>query len=1018
MTTQERLTELLWADCELDILRALHHPFIHFLGAGTLSRESFQFYIAQDAHFLAAFSLAYTAAARKAAKLNDKTIAAQLLTLHEGVAKELELHGSYAKEWGVDLADMLHPSKATKAYVDFLEEVAETEDVVYILAAMLPCSRLYGFLGEELAAAYPQASHAYTDWILTYSSPAYLALPAIKEALLDNLGHNADFGRLRKLYRTAMQLELDFFQAASMTHASPRVGVLVLDFDETLTVSDSTSVIIETAIEAAETTAKKGEKASVREGLEAKRDELVKNYAGERDALLDDLLPTAEPSTPPPFDMTWMAEFVDELSSFDRRMNTAVIDSGILAGVPANALARKGRTVPIQKGAVSFLRQARQAGVVTHVVSVSWSAEMVRGALRGRIGVAHSEETARPGQVVVHANDLECSDGLSTGRLERRIECGVDKAAVLDSLLLKKAARRQGPGGRSLSVYVGDSMSDLAPLLSVDLGIVIGQNKLLRRVASAAGITLKPLVAAPLEGKSEEGTLYEARSWPEVEAFLFGSSAAQPPPIQVPRVLTIAGSDSGGGAGIQADLKTFQACGVYGASAITALTEQNTHGVRGFHTVPIQNLKGQIDAVLEDIGADVVKTGMLPTAEVVEAVADRIVEHRVSCLVVDPVLISTSGHSLGDSDVARALVDRLFPLATIITPNLPEASAILGDMPITDLEGMKAAAIDLHALGPQCVLVKGGHLQQDGGEALDVLYDGETVQVVAGPRIDTPNTHGTGCSTASAIAAELAKGASPVQAVQAAKAYVSGALQASAALRIGSGSQTPFNHGYATADWSAQEQASRLDLRLYAVTDPRQNERMRRSNVEAVSAAIDGGITVVQLREKDVDGGDFLAEAVAVIKIARPRGVPVIINDRVDVALAADADGAHIGQSDLPAAAARRLLGPNKILGVSCKTVEQAVTAEAAGADYVGSGAVYATNTKDSPIMPLERLADICAAVSIPVVAIGGITADNAAPTIEAGCAGVAVVSAIFGAEDPKAAAAGILEIVDSKLGL
>ncbi|EIE20255.1 hypothetical protein COCSUDRAFT_2352, partial [Coccomyxa subellipsoidea C-169] len=463
-----------------------------------------------------------------------------------------------------------------------------------------------------------------------------------------------------------------------------------------------------------------------------------------------------------------------------------------------------------------------------------------------------------------------------------------------------------------------------------------------------------------------------------------------------PRVLTIAGSDSGGGAGIQADLKTFQACGVYGASAITAVTEQNTHGVRGFHTVPLQTLRGQIDAVLEDIGADVVKTGMLPTAEVVEAVADRIVEHRVSCLVVDPVLVSTSGHSLGDSDVARALVDRLFPLATMITPNLPEASAILGDRPITDLEGMKAAAIDLHALGPQCVLVKGGHLQQDGGQALDVLYDGETVQVIAGPRVDTPNTHGTGCSTASAIAAELAKGASPVQAVHAAKAYVSQALQASAALRIGSGSQTPFNHGYATADWTSKDQVSRLDLRLYAVTDPRQNERMHRSNVEAVSAAIDGGVTVVQLREKDADGGDFLAEAEAVIKIARPRGVPVIINDRVDVALAADADGAHIGQSDLPAAVARRLLGPHKILGVSCKTVEHALAAEAAGADYVGSGAVYATNTKDSPIMPIDRLADICAAVSIPVVAIGGITADNAAPTIEAGCAGVAVVSAIF----------------------
>jgi hydroxymethylpyrimidine/phosphomethylpyrimidine kinase len=259
-------------------------------------------------------------------------------------------------------------------------------------------------------------------------------------------------------------------------------------------------------------------------------------------------------------------------------------------------------------------------------------------------------------------------------------------------------------------------------------------------------------------------------------------------PASIPRALTIAGSDSGGGAGIQADLKTFSAFRVYGASVLTAVTAQNSVGVHGIANLPPEFVARQLDAVLGDIGADAAKTGMLSTAAIIRAVADRLRAHRVERLVVDPVMIAKSGDPLLEPDARRALVEAILPLALVVTPNLPEAAA-LADFPVADLEQMEAAARRIHALGPAWVLVKGGHLK---GEPIDLLFDGRTVTRLTAERVPTPHTHGTGCTYSAAIAAGLARGAAVPEAVAEAKRYVTAAIRAGFALGRGVGSLRHF----------------------------------------------------------------------------------------------------------------------------------------------------------------------------------------------------------------------------------
>lgn len=260
------------------------------------------------------------------------------------------------------------------------------------------------------------------------------------------------------------------------------------------------------------------------------------------------------------------------------------------------------------------------------------------------------------------------------------------------------------------------------------------------------------------------------------------------PVTGLPVALTIAGSDSGGGAGIQTDLKVFFALGCHGTSAVTALTAQNTVGVTGVHEVPAPFVEQQISTVVEDIGVDAAKTGMLGSAAIVETVADTVVARKLD-VVVDPVFVSKHGHLLLAEDAVAAMKSRLLPAAMVVTPNLFEAGGLL-DRDISNLEEMEDAARRIHDLGARNVLIKGGHLE---GEAVDVLFDGSAIRHLEGPRYDTSDTHGTGCALSAAIAARLAHGDDVHAAVDFAKKYVSGAIKKG--LRLGRG-HGPVNPGW------------------------------------------------------------------------------------------------------------------------------------------------------------------------------------------------------------------------------
>jgi hydroxymethylpyrimidine/phosphomethylpyrimidine kinase len=252
-------------------------------------------------------------------------------------------------------------------------------------------------------------------------------------------------------------------------------------------------------------------------------------------------------------------------------------------------------------------------------------------------------------------------------------------------------------------------------------------------------------------------------------------------------VLTIAGSDSGGGAGLQADLRTFAAHGLHGASAVTAVTAQNSVAVVDYVALDPRMVVAQIEAVGSDMPVAAVKTGMLATAEIVRAVADAAARLRLPHLVVDPVMVAKSGDRLLDPAAEAAYRERLFPLAEVVTPNLPEAEALLG-RPVRTLPDMREAARALRALGPRVVVVKGGHLE---GDAVDVVWDGERLEEIGAARIRTPHTHGTGCTYSAAIAARLALGDPPVEAVRAAKAYLTEAIRGAYAVGRGHG---PVDH--------------------------------------------------------------------------------------------------------------------------------------------------------------------------------------------------------------------------------
>jgi thiaminase II len=432
-------------------------------------------------------------------------------------------------------------------------------------------------------------------------------------------------------------------------------------------------------------------------------------------------------------------------------------------------------------------------------------------------------------------------------------------------------------------------------------------------------------------------------------------------------------------------------------------------------------------------------------------------------------MVSASGHRLIDDAAAACLKDSLLPLADICTPNLPEAEALLGrriaagadDAEVT-IEAMHVAAGDLAAqTGCRYVLIKGGHAanldvsaaapagassSSEAKFAVDVLLHAASGRwwTIRSPVIRTRNTHGTGCTLASAIATGLARGRGMLSAVLSARRYLAEALHRSRSLAIGRGEHGPINHTFAVADWTSTAAGhpaggagtasaglcelrvpARVagSLRLNVVTDPGFLAARATTLADAVVAAVRGGATLVQLRDKHADTATFVREARGAIAAIRALGatlrVPVLINDRIDVALAVDADGVHVGQSDMPVAMARKLLGPSKMIGTTVSTPEQARQAVADGADYLGTDPVFSTSTKtDSPELGLSGFKAIVDAVrGTPVVAIGGIKLENAADVLrESGAAGIAVVSAVFNQPDMQASAQELRDAVDGAL--
>ena len=388
-------------------------------------------------------------------------------------------------------------------------------------------------------------------------------------------------------------------------------------------------------------------------------------------------------------------------------------------------------------------------------------------------------------------------------------------------------------------------------------------------------------------------------------------------------VLTIAGSDPSGGAGIQADLRTFTALGIVGVSAITALTVQNSLGVQSVHPVPADVLTAQLEAIFSDIKVDAVKIGMLGGADQVRAVAAVLRKYQPPNIVLDPVLASTGGVPLLDEEGRQALLTELMPLCDLITPNLSEAAALTGLAVDTD-KAMEAAGSRLLEMGARAVLVKGGHLP---GKPTDVLLtkdDKHSPYEFSDERVDTEHTHGTGCLLSSGIAGYMALGRGLESSVYEAKQRLAEAL--GAPMVVGNGRGYPNilavkeGRAHALHEWRLSKIRG-----LYVITDPELQQN--RQYVEVVRAAFAGGASTVQFRDKKAPLQSFVTQASWLEQLAQANQAVFIVNDRVDAALASGADGVHLGPDDMKPADARRLMGPDKLVGVSVATVEEAKAA-------------------------------------------------------------------------------------------
>ncbi len=452
-----------------------------------------------------------------------------------------------------------------------------------------------------------------------------------------------------------------------------------------------------------------------------------------------------------------------------------------------------------------------------------------------------------------------------------------------------------------------------------------------------------------------------------------------------PIVLTIAGSDPSSGAGVQADLKTIEAIGGYCATVVTAITVQNTRGVTRSSPLPADLVRDQLAAVWTDLEPAAVKSGMLASESIVRAVAEWIRRERPKHYVLDPVMQSSNGFSLLPEAGLEALKRELIPLATVLTPNVEDVRALTG-LEVRDVEEAERAGRRLLALGCGAVLVKGGHY--GGSKAIDLLVRPSGKQRFSAERLSSPHTHGTGCVLSAAIATSLALGQPLEEAIGSAKRIVTAAIRHGLPLGQGRGPTDPMHR--------------QLPGRLHVITD--ETVQSRYSHLELAILAAEGGADIVQFREKRRRTTRVLVDqARAMAEQVRERGARLLVNDRLDVAVAAEADGVHLGPEDLEPTSARRLLGHHGLIGATANDLERALKLTAAPIDYLGVGPVFGTSSKAHPAatLGLEGLRRIASAVARPVIAIGNINPQRVEAVLEAGALGVAVLSDVVRHADP-----------------
>ena len=521
--------------------------------------------------------------------------------------------------------------------------------------------------------------------------------------------------------------------------------------------------------------------------------------------------------------------------------------------------------------------------------------------------------------------------------------------------------------------------------------------------------------------------------------------------------LTIAGSDPSGGAGMQADLKTFSALGVYGATAVTAVTVQNTEGVKYVHKLPAQVVYDQIVTVMEDVTVDAVKIGMVNDAETLRAIVRALAVHKPKFLVVDPVMVSTSGCALMQPDALAVMKEQLLPLADLVTPNLPEAWTLAG----TDTSVDDAAKAILR-LGVKALLIKGGHAEGKAKTDYLYIYKGGGVKRVelSAETVDTVNTHGTGCTLSSAIAAFAALGCGLEEAVRRAKDYLTEALKAGRDVRVGGG-HGPVCHFVKPISRQADEPTSLLkivaaDLPNHLVSSSAGDLSAVRlqfithftdkySYLDSAMMALEGGCRWIQLRMKDADEAEIERVARLILPECKRRGAVFVIDDHVELALRVGADGVHLGKNDMPVDEARRLAreffgkqavgdkqsatsrqaderqgqspsllvsdcssAENFIIGGTANTFEDVQRLAAQGADYIGCGPFRFTTTKKNlaPMLGIDGYQNILSqmkeqGIELPLVAIGGITYDDIPQLMAAGVSGIALSGSVLRAEQP-----------------